>query len=88
MLVNIGLTVCGIFNDNTQGLPSVRYTVFLRCKIPVQTDYGLSSILIFDRDLNAAEFFNSRALYYAERAGVDYSAAKQDRELILRFKQS
>ena len=46
---------------------------------------GLASILIFERELSAAAFFNDKAIRLAERAGVDYADAKQDRELIRRF---
>ena len=47
---------------------------------------GLSSILIFERDLEAAELFNSRAIALAEQDGIDYTAAKVDRATILQLK--
>ncbi len=47
---------------------------------------GLGSILIYERDLDAALFFINRAILLAKRAGVDYAEAKHDRDLILRFK--
>jgi hypothetical protein len=47
---------------------------------------GLGSILVYERDLDAAEFFIRRALYLADAAGVDYQAAKQDLQLIQWFK--
>jgi hypothetical protein len=49
---------------------------------------GLASILILERELSAAEFFNDRAIRLARRAGVDYAEAKQDRESIQRFKRA
>lgn len=55
------------------------------------TDYsalnGLGSILVFERDLDAAEFFIRRALALAEEDGIDYSAAKHDLAMVLHFKQ-
>jgi hypothetical protein len=47
---------------------------------------GLGSILILERELDAAEFFVRRAIALSEREGVNYSAARQDLETILRFK--
>lgn len=47
---------------------------------------GLGSILFYERDLDAAEFFIRRALYLAEKAGVDYPAAKHDLQLVLACK--
>ena len=43
---------------------------------------GLASILIYERELEAASFFNDRALDLAARAGIQYGAAQHDRELI------
>jgi tetratricopeptide (TPR) repeat protein len=48
---------------------------------------GLGSVLTFERDLDAAEFFIRRAISLAERDGVDYDAAKHDLAMILAFKQ-
>lgn len=48
---------------------------------------GLGSILIFERDLDAAEFFIRRAISLAQKEGIDYSAADQDLAMILQFKQ-
>jgi hypothetical protein len=47
---------------------------------------GLGSILFYERDLDAAEFFIRRALALAERAGVDYDAAKRDLQSVLTHK--
>lgn len=47
---------------------------------------GLGSILFYERDLDAAEFFIRRALALAEQAGVDYGAAKHDLQLVLTHK--
>jgi len=47
---------------------------------------GLGSILIYERDLDAAEFFIQRALQLADAAGVDYQAAKHDLQLVQWFK--
>lgn len=43
---------------------------------------GLASILILEHELEAARFFNARAIEVSERAGLDYSAAKRDRDTI------
>lgn len=48
---------------------------------------GLGSILIFERDLDAAEFFIRRAISLAQKEGIDYSAAQQDLAMILQFKK-
>jgi hypothetical protein len=48
---------------------------------------GLASILIFELALDIATFFNDRALGLAEKAGVTYDAAEQDRELIAWMRQ-
>ena len=47
---------------------------------------GLGSILVYERDLNAAEFFIRRAIHYAEKDGADYAEAKHDLALVLRYK--
>ena len=48
---------------------------------------GLGSILYFEREFEAAEFFIRRALVLAKRAGVDYPAAKSDLDLVLRARR-
>jgi hypothetical protein len=48
---------------------------------------GLASILVFELALEIATFFNDRALALAEKAGVTYDAAEQDRELIAWMRQ-
>jgi hypothetical protein len=48
---------------------------------------GLASILAFELTLDIATFFNDRALTLAERAGVRYEAAEEDRELIAWMRQ-
>ena len=47
---------------------------------------GLGSILLYERELDAAEFFVRRALQLAEAAGADYAAARHDLQLILALK--
>jgi hypothetical protein len=47
---------------------------------------GLGSILMFERELDAAEFFQSRAIELVKRIGGNYEAAQHDLELILYFK--
>lgn len=47
---------------------------------------GLGSILFFERDLNAAEFFQRAAIAQAKQRGQDYPAAEHDLEMVLRFK--
>jgi len=49
---------------------------------------GLGSILMFRRDLDAAEFFVLAAIAQAERMNMNYPAAGADLELIHRFKSS
>jgi hypothetical protein len=49
---------------------------------------GLASILILERELNAATFFNDQAIRLAKRAGIEYAEAKHDRELIRSLKGS
>ena len=48
---------------------------------------GLGSVLILQRELEAAEFFVLRAIALAKQAGIDYQASEQDLEMIRRFKQ-
>lgn len=47
---------------------------------------GLGSILFFQRDLDAAEFFVLAAIEQTRRRGMDYAAAESDLALIRRFK--
>ncbi len=47
---------------------------------------GLGSILMFRRDLDAAEFFIRTAIAVAKRQGIAYGAAKGDLALLKRFK--
>jgi hypothetical protein len=46
---------------------------------------GLGSVLILDRDLEAAEFFIRRAITLAEQDGIDYPAARHDLAMIEAF---
>jgi len=48
---------------------------------------GLASILIYEFELDAAEFFNARAIELSEKENLLYTAALRDRELIKRMKQ-
>jgi Flp pilus assembly protein TadD len=48
---------------------------------------GLGSILMFRRDLKAAEFFVLAAIAQAHSEQMDYPAAEQDLALIRRFKE-
>ena len=48
---------------------------------------GLGSILIFERDFDAAEFFIRQAIALAGQHRIDYAEAKQDLAMILAFKQ-
>jgi hypothetical protein len=47
---------------------------------------GLGSVLILERELDAAEFFVRRAIAIAKGSGVDYGEAKHDLELIHTFR--
>jgi tetratricopeptide (TPR) repeat protein len=47
---------------------------------------GLGSILFYERDLDAAEFFIRRALALAKKAGKHYSAAEHDLAMVLAWK--
>ena len=49
---------------------------------------GLGSILMFRRDLDAAEFFVLAAIAQAERLNMDYPEARHDLDLIHQFKSS
>jgi TIR domain-containing protein len=50
---------------------------------------GLGSILLFERDLHAAEFFILAAIRAAERKGMSsYSAAEYDLTLVRRYKET
>jgi hypothetical protein len=50
---------------------------------------GLGSILFYERELDAAEFFQRRAIALAKRAGQGrYEAAETDLKMILRLKQA
>lgn len=48
---------------------------------------GVGSILLFERELDAAAFFQRCALKSAKRLGSDYPEARQDLQLTLRFKK-
>jgi TIR domain len=48
---------------------------------------GLGSILMFRRDLEAAEFFILAAIAQADRMQMDYPAAQDDLALVRRFKR-
>jgi hypothetical protein len=48
---------------------------------------GLGSILMFERELDAAEFFQRRAIDIVKRSGGNYEAAQHDLDLILYYKQ-
>jgi len=48
---------------------------------------GLGSILMLERELDAAEFFQRRAIDLVKQSGGNYEAAQHDLELILYFKQ-
>jgi hypothetical protein len=48
---------------------------------------GVGSVLLFQRELDAAEFFQRCALKSAKRLGFDYPEARQDLQLTLRFKK-
>jgi hypothetical protein len=46
---------------------------------------GLGSALILQRELDAAEFFITRAIALAQREGLEYAEAKEDLALIQRY---
>lgn len=48
---------------------------------------GLGSILMLQHELDAAEFFVTRAIKLAKRGGIDYGAAKEDLASIRRYKR-
>jgi hypothetical protein len=47
---------------------------------------GLGSILMYEREFDAAEFFQRRAIELVKRAGGDYAAAQHDLDLTLYYK--
>jgi Flp pilus assembly protein TadD len=49
---------------------------------------GLGSILMYRRDLEAAEFFILAAIAQADRQNIDYPAAQHDLALVRRFKRN
>jgi Flp pilus assembly protein TadD len=49
---------------------------------------GLGNILIFRRDLDAAEFFILAAIAAADRQGYPYEEAEHDLELVRRYKRT
>ena len=48
---------------------------------------GLGSILFFEREHEAAEFFQRRAIELVKREGLDYTAAEEDLKMTLYYKQ-
>lgn len=48
---------------------------------------GLASVLIFELELDIAAFFNDRALALAQKAGMPYDDAEQDRAMIAWMRQ-
>ena len=48
---------------------------------------GLGSILVYERDIAAAEFFVNRAINLAKKDGVNYQEAKHDMKLIKLFRR-
>lgn len=48
---------------------------------------GLASILIYELELDAAEFFNERAIAISKKQGIAYDAAMHDQRLIAWLKQ-
>src|SRR5262249_23190921 len=48
---------------------------------------GLASILIYEFELEAAEFFNGRAIAIPRKGGIPYDAAPHARELIARLRR-
>jgi hypothetical protein len=48
---------------------------------------GLASILIYELELDAAAFFNDRAIELSKRANIPYDAAEHDRRLIAWMRQ-
>ncbi|HEV8394567.1 MAG TPA: toll/interleukin-1 receptor domain-containing protein [Vicinamibacterales bacterium] len=48
---------------------------------------GLASVLIYELELDIATFFNDRALALAQKAGVTYDDAEQDKALIAWMRQ-
>jgi TIR domain len=66
-----------------------RYFFEALCVDPVDPSAlnGLGSILMFERELDAAEFFQRRAIEIVKQSGGNYEAAQHDLDLILYFKQ-
>ena len=69
-------------------LKGERYFFETLCVDPVDPSAlnGLGSILMFERELDAAEFFQRRAIHLVESSGGTYEAAQHDLDLILYFK--
>ncbi len=70
-------------------LQGERYFFETLCLDPVDPSAlnGLGSILMLERELDAAEFFQRRAINIVKRSGGNYEAAQHDLDLILYFKQ-
>ena len=49
---------------------------------------GIGSILFYERELEAAAFFQRKELEFAKQRGGSYEAAEHDLQLTLRFLQS
>jgi len=64
---------------------------FFEAALVVPTDVsainGLASVLIFELELDIATFFNDRALALAQKAGMPYDEAEQDRAMIAWMRQ-
>jgi hypothetical protein len=69
-------------------LDSERYFFETLCIDPLDPSAlnGLGSILMFERELDAAEFFQRRAIEIVKKSGGNYEAAQHDLDLILYFK--
>ncbi|HUJ23400.1 MAG TPA: toll/interleukin-1 receptor domain-containing protein [Bryobacteraceae bacterium] len=65
-----------------------RYFFETLCYNPAEASAvnGLGSILLYERELDAAEFFVRRAIELVQRSGGQYEAAQRDLELILSLK--
>ena len=70
-------------------LDGERYFFETLCADPLDPSAlnGLGSILMFERELDAAEFFQRRAIEIVKKSGGNYEAAQHDLDLILYFKQ-
>ncbi len=66
-----------------------RYFFDTLCFNPKEADAinGLGSILFYELELDAAEFFQRRAIELMRAAGASYYAAEHDLEMILKLKQ-